>query len=101
MIGKVVYTPQARKGLKEALSLVKKEVGKEKALSIRKEILDKADNLKEYPKQGQKEEYLTHLNQSHRRIIYSHYKIIYLIEETKIIVTDIFDSRQDPQKMQG
>jgi hypothetical protein len=50
---------------------------------------------------GQKEKYLEHLGQSHRRIIEGHYKIIYRIEEEVIYITDIFDTRQDRTKMKG
>ena len=61
----------------------------------------KADKLLTHPRMGQKEEYLEHLGQSHRRIIENHYKIIYRVEGEIIYVTDIFDSRQDPAKMKG
>lgn len=49
----IIYTSGAKQGLREALTLIQKEVGKEKALSIRKEILDKTDTLKERPQKGQ------------------------------------------------
>ena len=50
---------------------------------------------------GQREEYLEHLGQSHRRIIEGNYKIIYRIDGDMIYVTDIFDTRQDPGKMKA
>jgi hypothetical protein len=37
----------------------------------------------------------------HRRLVESHYKIIYRVVGEYIYVTDIFDSRQDPDKMKG
>jgi plasmid stabilization system protein ParE len=75
------------------------EVSGEKANEARDRILAKADKLLENPYIGQHEEYLDHLGQSHRRVIEGHYKIIYKIEGEMIIITDIFDSRQDPSKM--
>lgn len=97
----VVYTPQSREGLRECMSFLKKEVPSEKVKSIRKELLDKVEILKEYPHTGQEEELLSFLDQGHRRLVYRHYKVIYLIESERVIVTDIFDSRQDPEKMKG
>jgi toxin ParE1/3/4 len=85
----------------EALKIIKSKVSNEKLRSIRKSIFDKADSLKDNPEMGQVEEYLEHLEEGHRRVIESHYKIIYLIAEDSIIVTDIFDTRQDPDKMKS
>lgn len=41
------------------------------------------------------------MGKEHRRIIEGHYKIIYRVEGQAIYITDIFDSRQDPNKMKG
>jgi plasmid stabilization system protein ParE len=61
--------------------------------------LAKADALLNNPNTGQREEYLEHLGQSHRRVIEGNYKIIYRQEGETIFITDIFDSRQDPAKL--
>jgi mRNA-degrading endonuclease RelE of RelBE toxin-antitoxin system len=37
----------------------------------------------------------------HRRLIVGNYKIIYLIEDDVVYISDIFDTRQDPKKMNG
>ena len=37
----------------------------------------------------------------HRRLIESHFKIIYRVIGDCIYITDIFDSRQDADKMKG
>lgn len=96
---RIVYTREALFNFREILGFLKPKVSRNKLKEIRNKILDKVDQLKENPKMGQKEEYLLHLDQGHRRIAHSHFKIIYLIKEDTIIITDIFDSRQDPQKM--
>ena len=77
------------------------EVAAAKVNEIRDRILAKADKLLENPFIGQQEEYLEHMGRSHRRIIDGNYKIIYRIEGEAIVITDIFDSRQDPEKMKG
>ena len=53
------------------------------------------------PHAGQKELFLEHLNKGHRRLVSGNYKITYLILDDEIIITDIFDARQDPAKMVG
>ena len=68
---------------------------------IRDLILAKADKLLCNPNIGQLEEYLEHLGKSHRRVIEGNHKIIYKVESETIYITDIFDSRQDPEKMKG
>ena len=98
---KLVYTEQALFSLEEALSFIAPKVTRDKLIEIRDEILDAADTLLLYPMQGQKEPFLEHLDLGHRRLIVSHYKIIYRIIGEYIYITDIFDSRQDPDKMKG
>lgn len=99
----LVFTHQAMESLRECLIFLKEELKlpPNKIKSIRKQILNKTEILKTDAFVGQTEEHLKHLNQNHRRIIESHYKIIYLVEQERIIITDIFDSRQDPLKMKG
>ncbi|MFA5330442.1 MAG: type II toxin-antitoxin system RelE/ParE family toxin [Prolixibacteraceae bacterium] len=96
---KLIYTEQALLGLEEALNFIAPKVTQKKLLEIRDEVLDAADTLLLQPLQGQKEPFLDHLGLGHRRLIVSHYKIIYRITGEYIYITDIFDSRQDPDKM--
>ncbi|MEX0812392.1 MAG: hypothetical protein WD048_09250 [Chitinophagales bacterium] len=51
----LVYTPQAKAGLKECLSLLEDDVSEEKLNEIKNAILDKAEILKSYPFSGQEE----------------------------------------------
>lgn len=98
---KLVYTEQALFSLGEALNFIAPKVSPEKLNHIRDEILDAADTLLLQPFQGQEEPCLEHLNLGHRRLIVSHYKIIYRVVDEYIYITDIFDSRQNPDKMKG
>jgi len=98
---KLIYTDQAIDSLEEALEFIAPKVSHEKLIEIRDKILDAADTLPEQPLQGQTEPYLEHLNLGYRRIIEGHYKIIYRIIGEYIYITDIFDSRQDPDTMKG
>lgn len=98
---KIVYTEQALLSFEEMLEFYATKVSFEKLVQIRDSILDKADTLLNNPFMGRKEPYLEHLGLGHRRIIEGHCKIIYKIEGEYIYITDIFDSRQDPDKMKG
>jgi toxin ParE1/3/4 len=96
---KLVYTEQAIVSLEEVLEFIAPKVTYEKLMEIRDEILNEADTLLLHPLKGQKEPLLEHLGLGHRRVIKSHYKIIYRVVGEYIYITDIFDSRQDPEKM--
>lgn len=70
------------------------------AVKVRKTILGKVKGLSDNPERGQKEEMLKPLGQGHRYLLVeSHFKIIYLIDEKRVIMTDIFDTHQHPDKM--
>ncbi len=96
---KLIYTKQALNSLQEVLDFVSPNISTEKLIEIRKKILDAADTLIKHPQQGQSEPLLERFGLNHRRLIVSHYKIIYRIVGENIYITDIFDSRQDPEKM--
>lgn len=98
---KLVYTEQAQVSLEESLEFMATKVTNEKLIEIRDRILDKADTLLLQPLKGQKDPFLDHLGFGHRRLVEGHYKIIYRVDGEYIYITDIFDSRQDPDKMQG
>ena len=98
---KLVYTEQSLVSLQETLGFFAQKVSHEKLIEIRNRILDKADTLLQQPLMGQKEPLLEHLGLGHRRIVEGHCKIIYKVVGEYIYITDIFDSRQDPDKMKG
>lgn len=100
---KVVYTDQCIKSLEELLSFLIEEQGilSEKAAIIRDLLFNRADSIALNPDKGQREEYLRHLKEDHRRIIEGHIKIIYKVENNTVFIVDFFDSRQLPNKMKG
>ena len=76
-----------------------KETSERVADRITKKIVDDIDWLVEHSRGGQYEPLLDHLGMKHRRHVSGNYKIIYRIIDDLIFVSDIFDSRQDPEKM--
>lgn len=69
------------------------------ASRITSKLVDDIEWLVDHPRGGQYEPLLEHLGMDHRRLVSGNYKIIYRIIDDLIFVSDIFDSRQDPQKM--
>jgi plasmid stabilization system protein ParE len=62
--------------------------------------LDKIKSLSEFAHRGQSEEMLKELGQDHRYLLVeAHFKILYLVEENRVVVTDIFDTHKSPTKM--
>lgn len=100
---KVVYTIQSISSLEESLDFAMAEGGlsPEKATQLKRRLMNRADSLALNPYKGQREEYLQHLEEDHRRIVEGHIKIIYKVMNEIIYITDFFDSRQDPAKMKG
>jgi len=100
---KVIYTLQSIESLEESLRFLLEEqtLPTERVISIKNSLFNLADSLALNPYKGQLEEYLQHLHENHRRLVYGHFKIIYKIENDQIYITDFFDSRQDPEIMKG
>lgn len=71
----------------------------EVANRITSKLVDDIEWLVDHPRGGQYEPLLKHLGLNHRRLVSGHYKIIFRIIGHLIFVSDIFDSRQDPEKM--
>lgn len=69
------------------------------AQKIISEIIDSTEVLKSTPKIGQKEELLIDFEKTFRYIVSRHTKIIYRIEHNSILITHVFDTRQNPSKL--
>ncbi|MBX2843658.1 MAG: type II toxin-antitoxin system RelE/ParE family toxin [Flammeovirgaceae bacterium] len=96
---RVEITEPAEQFLMEIYQFIKTTSSEEKADTIAHKILDHAEALAHFPNRGQIEAHLKSLGKGHRYIIVDKYKIIYLVQEPVIYITDIFDSRQDPGKL--
>ncbi len=100
---RVHYTLQALDSLSESLDfrIRKEKLPGERARQITAALFRRGDGLVLNPEKGQKEEWLSHLEEGHRRVIEGRYKIVYYIDGGTIVVTDFFDTNRDPAKMKG
>ncbi len=96
---RVIWSYFASETLKEIFEYYKKVAGEAVARRIIKSIFLATKQLKKYPDSGQIEETLRKLNEGHRYLIKNNYKIIYKRVKEEILITDVFDTRQDPSKM--
>lgn len=96
---KIIWTDFAIENLKSIFDYYTTKANKKVAHKIRGQILDSTKRLIQNPESGQLEFYLEKLNMQYRYILSSNYKIIYRVDNTKIVINDIFDVRQNPIKM--
>ncbi len=97
----VLITDPAKNQLKKIYHYFRRKGNGKKGREIRKSVLEKAKLLRDNPFLGQVEEELASMGLGHRYLVVKpNYKIIYLVAEPTIFITDIFDTRQDPTKMQ-
>jgi len=97
---KVRITKPAQRRLRQIDDYYRKKGNRSHITKLRKDIRKKAKLLSRNPEMGQEEEYLKELGQGHRYIIVAKlYKLIYLIAKPFIFITDIFDTRQNPDDM--
>lgn len=97
----VVITPGAELSLIRALEFRENKLTATQLSTLYELVMNRVGSLSKSVFHGQIEPAMEHRGQGHRRLIEGHFKIIYRVEDDVVYVTDIFDTRQDPEKMQG
>ena len=97
---KIIWSEFAVEMLKDIYEYYKDNVSIKIAKKIKSNILTATKQLKKHPNSGQKELLLERLNEGHRYIVEGNYKIIYKHVKKGILITDVFDTRQNPIKME-
>ena len=95
----IIWTNFAISELKNIFLYYRMIASDKVADKIRKSIFDATRPLTKEPLIGQIEENLIDLKQGHRYLVEGNYKIIYRVVGNDIYITDIFDCRQNPQKI--
>jgi len=96
---KILWSKFAAEELKEIFDYYKENAGISIANRLREKIFNSTRQLKTQPKSGQIEPSLNRMNEGHRYLVRGNYKIIYKEVEEGILITDIFDTRQNPSKI--
>lgn len=89
----IIFTEFARNNLKEIYNYYEAEAGSNIAKSLIKRIIDGIKHLYDFPEIGKKDSLL---KSDFRYIVKMNYKIVYVIKENALYITDIFDVRQNP-----
>ncbi len=95
----VVWSENAESQIKLISELYKFHSSKTKAINFTKEIISSTLILKKFPEIGALQEVYPTRNTDYRYILSGHYKLIYFISNQFIIIATIFDTRQDPEKL--
>ena len=99
---KVIISQFAEDSLKDIYSYYKENTSKSVASKIKKSIVSEIKKLPRFIRKNSKEEFLDKKKGEFRKCVAGNYKIIYsIIDEQTILITDIFDSRQNPNKIRG
>ena len=96
---KVYWTDFALQCLKEVYLYYKKNASERVANRIRAEIFSKVNALKSQAHMGQIEPFLEETGLGYSYLISGNFKIIYLLQSGEIFITDLFDTRQNPDKI--
>ena len=96
---KIFLTAFAKAQIHVIHSYYKETASVKVADKIKSEIINTISQLKDFPESGQVEMFMTRFGKQHRRLVSGNYKIIYRIEGDNAYVTDVYDSRQSPEKM--
>jgi toxin ParE1/3/4 len=96
---KILWSDFSIEMLKEIYVYYKQVANPSIAKKIKSEILTATRQLKEHPTSGQIELNLQNLNEGHRYLVKGNYKIIYKEISEGLLITDVFDTRQDPIKI--
>lgn len=95
----ILWSGFAKECLKDISFYYKHVAGPKISNKIRSQIFRATRHLVKYPASGQEEPFLKGQDQVFRYIIAGRFKIIYTIEGRKILITDVFDTRQNPIKV--
>ena len=96
---KVQWTKFALNSLHDIYNYYRDNVSEKVAQSIKNSIFYSTKQLEKQPLSGTIESLLLDLDEGHRFIIRGNYKIIYKVYLKKIYITDVFDTRQNPDKI--
>ena len=94
---KVIWTNFALGSLSEIYKYYKQNANINIARKIRDQLFYSTKQLEKYPLSGPIEEFLLELEEDHRFITRGNYKIVYKILNSSIYITDVFDTRQNPE----
>jgi toxin ParE1/3/4 len=101
MVLKIIWSAIAETQLDQIYEYYENKVSSSVATKLVKKIIKASEKLIKSPFIGQEEELLTERKIQYRYLIFKNYKLIYSIdlENGFVKIADVFDTRQNPQKI--
>ena len=94
---KVIWTPQAWKGLQQTARRIRSEYGLSARVKVMQNMLDTAALLQKHPHLGPVEPLLAHRTRLYRSIVATPLnKLIYYVGDDTIEIAAVWDTRRDP-----
>jgi plasmid stabilization system protein ParE len=96
MVMKIDWSDQAKDDIKEIFDYLKSAASEKIARKVVGKIYARLGILTTNPRGGQREWPLEDLPVEFRRLVSGNYKILYYVEETRVVITTVFDCRRNP-----
>jgi plasmid stabilization system protein ParE len=100
-MGKVVWTKTALDQLQRIVKYISEERGDSYAKTVGTRIIERTEQLEDFPGLGPKEPLLKHKKSEYRYLVVWGYKIIYRLSKDRITISRIFHAAQNPNKLKG
>jgi plasmid stabilization system protein ParE len=98
---KVIWTKRASGQLERVIKYIKEEQGLSYAETVLNRILSSTKLLEGTPKMGTVEPLLEHKKSKYRFLIVWRYKIIYRVEKDEVVISRVFHTSRNPNKLKG
>ncbi|QNL22244.1 type II toxin-antitoxin system RelE/ParE family toxin [Hyphobacterium sp. CCMP332] len=100
-MAEVIWTKKAFSQFEKEVKFVLEDRGISAAKIIKNKILQSSSLLEKNPEMGKKEPLLAHMKNEYRFIVVWSYKIIYRRDKQYIIVSRVFHTSRNPNKLKG
>ncbi|MDN4165762.1 type II toxin-antitoxin system RelE/ParE family toxin [Cytophagales bacterium LB-30] len=100
-MAEVIWTQRALHQLEKNILFIKNERGLYYATTVTNKILNTIDLLENQPQMGTLEPLLKHKKSEYRFLIVWSYKLIYRIYKNQVIISRVFHTSRNPQKLKG
>ena len=98
---KVIWTKRAFGQLERNIKYIKQEQGISYAETVLNKILSSTSQLEGTPKMGRVEPLLEHKQTEYRFLIVWSYKIIYRVAKNQVVISRVFHTSRNPNKLKG
>ena len=100
-MGKIVWTKRASRQLERTIKYIREEQGLSYAETVLNRILSTTKLLDGAPKMGKIEPLLEHKKSEYRFLVVWKYKIIYRVEEDEVVISRVFHTSRNPNRLKG